>query len=126
MEENKFDFKFLNKVMYIVTFIVVFFALKEVGLIDKLFELLAALTPLYIGVVICWVSMPLTNKLRKLGLHKGLAAIISLVIIFAIIFFALSQIIPIVGTQITELVKDLPALYTSAVNKINLFLYDKT
>lgn len=124
MEENKFDFKFLNKVMYIITFIVVFFALKEVGVIDKFLELLAALTPLYIGVVICWVSMPLTNKLRKIGLHKGLAATISLLIIFAIVIIALSYIIPIVGSQITELVKELPSLYNSAVNKINLFLYD--
>ena len=124
MEENKFDFKFLNKVMYIVAFIIVFFALKEVGVIDKALELLSALTPLYVGIVICWISMPLANKLRKWGMHKGLAAIISLLIIFAIIILALSYIIPLVGTQITELVKDLPALYTSAVNKINLFLSD--
>ena len=47
MEENKFDFKFLNKVMYIVTIIIVFFALKEVGVIDKVVEILVALIPLY-------------------------------------------------------------------------------
>ncbi|MBQ8380174.1 MAG: AI-2E family transporter [Clostridia bacterium] len=122
MEENKFDFKFLNKVMYIVTFIIVFFALKEVGVIDKLLEVLAALTPLYVGIVICWISNPLANKLRKLGLNKGVAAVISLIIIFAIMILALSYIIPIVGNQITDLIKDLPSLYTSAVNKINLFL----
>lgn len=122
MEENKFDFKFLNKVMYIVTFIIVFFALKEVGVIDKFLEILAALTPLYVGIVICWISNPLANKLRKLGLNKGVAAVISLIIIFAIMILALSYIIPIVGAQITDLIKELPSLYTSAVNKINLFL----
>lgn len=125
MEENKFNFKFLNKVMYIVVFIVVFFALKEVGVIDKIIELLVALTPLYIGIIICWISRPLANKLRKLGLNKGLAATISLVIIFAIIILALSYIIPVIVTQVTQLIKDLPTLYTSAVNKINLLMYDK-
>ena len=125
MEENKFDFKFLNKVMYIVTIIIVFFALKEVGVIDKVVEILVALTPLYMGIVICWLSRPLANKLRKWGLSKSLSAIISLVVIFAIVILALSYIIPIIVTQVTQLIKDLPTLYTSAINKINLLLYER-
>ena len=125
MEENKFDFKFLNKVMYIVTIIIVFFALKEIGVIDKVVEILVALTPLYMGIVICWLSRPLANKLRKLGLSKSLAAIISLVVIFAIVVLALSYIIPIIVTQVTQLIKDLPTLYTSAINKVNLLLYER-
>ena len=36
MEESKFDFKFLNKVMYIGTFIVICFALKTFGILDKI------------------------------------------------------------------------------------------
>ena len=72
MEESKFDFKFLNKVMYIGTFIVICFALKTFGILDKILELLAALTPFYIGVIICWVSKPLANKLRKMGIDDTL------------------------------------------------------
>lgn len=125
MEENKFDFKFLNKVMYIVTIIVVFFALKEVGVIDKIVDILVALTPFYMGVIICWLSRPLANKLRKWGLNKSLAAIISLIVIFAIVILALSYIIPVIVSQITQLIKDLPTIYSSAINKINLLLYDR-
>ncbi len=125
MEENKFDFKFLNKVMYIVTIIVVFFSLKEIGVIDKIVDILVALTPFYMGVIICWLSRPLANKLRKWGLNKSLSAIISLIVIFAIIIIALSYIIPVIVSQITQLVKDLPTLYSSVINKINLLLYDK-
>ena len=125
MEENKFNFKFLNKVMYIVTFILVFFALKEIGIVDKIIEILVALTPFYVGIIICWLSKPLANKLRKFGITKGVSAIISLIIIFSIIILALAYIIPVVVTQITQFVKDLPALYSSAANKINLLLYDK-
>ncbi len=125
MEENKFDFKFLNKVMYISAFILVCFALKSFGLLDKIVELLVALTPFYIGVVICWVSKPLANKLRKMGISKGIAATISLVIIFSIIFLALAYIIPVMVTEITQFVKDLPSLYTNVINKINLFISEK-
>lgn len=125
MEENKFDFKFLNKVMYIGAFILVCFALKSFGLLDKIVELLVALTPFYIGVVICWVSKPLANKLRKMGISKGIAATISLIIIFSIIFLALAYIIPVMVTEITQFVKDLPSLYTNVVNKINVFLSEK-
>ncbi len=125
MEDNKFDFKFLNKVMYIVTVILVFFALKEFGILDKILDLLAALTPFFIGVVICWISKPLANKLRKLGISKGIAATIALIIIFAIIILALAYIIPVMVTEISQFIKEVPNLYSSAVNKINLFLYDR-
>lgn len=125
MEDNKFDFKFLNKVMYIVTIILVFFALKEFGILDKIMDLLAALTPFFIGVVICWISKPLANKLRKFGISKGIAATIALVIIFAIIILALAYIIPVMVTEISQFIKDVPNLYSSAVNKINMFLYDR-
>ena len=125
MEESKFDFKFLNKVMYIGTFIIICFALKTFGILDKILELLAALTPFYIGVIICWVSKPLANKLRKMGISKGVAATISLIIIFAIIILALAYIIPVMVTELTQFIKDVPNLYSNAVTRINLFIHDR-
>lgn len=125
MEENKFDFKFLNKVMYGVAFLIGVFALQQFGLLAKIGEILAALTPFYIGVVICWISRPIANRLRKLGLGKGISAIISLLIIFGIVSLALSYIIPITVTQVTQLIKDLPSIYYSAVEKINAILAER-
>lgn len=125
MDDNKFDFKFLNKLMYVGAFIVICFALKSFGLLDKIFELLLALTPFYIGVIICWVSKPLANRLRKMGISKGVAATISLIIIFAIIILALSYIIPVMVTELTQFIKEVPNLYSSAVTKVNLFIHDR-
>lgn len=125
MNENKFDFKFLNKVMYMGAFILICFALKSFGLLDKAIELLVALTPFYIGVVICWISKPLANRLRKMGLSKGLSATISLIIIFAIIILALAYIIPVLVTELTQFIKEVPSLYASAASKINVFLFEK-
>ena len=125
MEENKFNFKFLNVMMYIFATVVIFFTLKEFGILSKIGDVLVALIPFYVGVVVCWISKPLANRIRKLGVSKGLSAIISLLIIFAIIVIALAYIIPLMVTQVTELVKDLPSIYTSAATKINEFIENR-
>ena len=125
MEDNKFDFKFLNKMMYIFAIVVVFFALKEFGILSKVGDVLASLMPFYVGVVICWISKPLANRIRKIGLSKGISAIIALIIIFAIIFVALAYIIPLIVSQVTALVKDLPTIYSSAALKINTVIENK-
>ena len=119
MEEKKFDFKFLNKLMYIATFIVICYALKTFGLLEKIGEILVALAPFYVGVIICWVSRPLANKLHKWGIGKGFAAIISLVIILGIVGVALAYIIPVVATEVVQFVKEVPSLYRTITTKIN-------
>lgn len=122
---NVFDFKFLNKIMYFGTAIIIYYVLKNVGIFDKIVEALLALTPVYLGIVICWLSMPLSNKLRKLGLSKSLSAIVSLVIIFGITITVFSIMIPLFVEQLTALIKELPNIYSSMVTKINAFLYDR-
>jgi predicted PurR-regulated permease PerM len=42
-----------------------------------------------------------------------------------IIILSLSYIIPVIVTELTQFIKDLPSLYSNVVNKINLFIYDK-
>ena len=125
MDENKFDFKFLNKVMYVGAFILLCLALQAFGLLDKAVELLVALTPFYIGVIICWISKPLANRLRKMGLSKGISATIALIIIFAIIILALSYIIPVLVSELTQFIKEVPSMYTSIASKVNSFLMEK-
>lgn len=124
-KSNVFDFRFLNKLMYFGAAIVVYYVLKNIGIFDKIVEAILALTPVYLGIIICWLSMPLSNKLRKLGLSKSLAAIISLVIIFGITIAVFSIMIPMFIEQLTALIKELPNIYSSMVTKINAFLYDR-
>ena len=125
MDENKFDFKFLNKVMYVGAFILLCLALKAFGLLDKAVELLVALTPFYIGVIICWISKPLANRLIKMGLSKWISSTIALIIIFAIIILALSYIIPVLVSELTQFIKEVPSMYTSIASKVNSFLMEK-
>jgi predicted PurR-regulated permease PerM len=124
MKEERFNFGFLNKIMYIGVIIGVFYFLKNLGVMDKIFEALIALTPIYIGLLICWISMPLSNKLRKFGLNKSWAAIISLVIMFGILVLVLSLVIPMFITQLTQLITDFPKIYGNIVNIANDFLHN--
>ncbi|MDO4283284.1 MAG: AI-2E family transporter [Clostridia bacterium] len=124
-KNNEFDFKFLNKIMYLGTAIVIYYFLKNIGIFDKIIEGLLALTPVYLGIIICWLSMPLANKLKKFGLSRSLSAIISLIIIFGIIIAVFSIMIPMFIEQLTALIKELPNIYSSVVTKINAFLYDR-
>ncbi len=123
--KNEFDFKFLNLIMYIGAFVIAYYVLKNVGIFDKIVEALLALTPVYLGIILCWISLPLANKLKKLGLNKNVAAIISLVIIFGFMIFVFSMIIPMLIEQLTSLAKELPNIYSSIVTFANQFLLDK-
>ena len=52
VEKEKFDFKFLNTIMYIGAIIAIFYVLKNIGLLDKIILALVSLTPVYIGIII--------------------------------------------------------------------------
>ena len=94
-------------------------SVKNIGLMDKIIEAFFSLTPVYVGFLICWLSKPLTNRLKKLGLNKTLSAFVSLIIIFGLIIALFAVVIPIFVSQLTTLIQDLPNLYKIAVDKIN-------
>lgn len=119
---SSFDFKFLNIAMYIGVIIGIFYFLKSIGIMDKVANCLVALLPVFLGVIICWISMPLTNKLRKLGIGKVLSAIISLVIIYGVLIAMIAIIVPMFVDQLASLVKELPTLYNTGITKINEFI----
>ena len=122
---EKFDFKFLNTIMYIGAIIGIYYVLKNIGIMDKIVQALFALIPVYIGFLICWISMPLAHKLRKIGLNKTISSFVALIIIFGLIILLFSFIIPMFISQLTTLIKDLPNIYNVVVEKINWFLSEK-
>lgn len=122
IEDKKFDFKFLNFMMYFGFAVAIYFLLKNIGMMDKIIESIVALTPVFLGIILCWISTPLTNKLRKIGLSKNLSAILSLILIFGLIIVVFSMIVPIFISQFSNLIKDFPSIYDDIVDKLNPFL----
>lgn len=127
MEEKKdsFDFRFLNKLMYISTFIIVFYLLKSIGILDKITIVIKALIPVLLGIAICYFAMPLVNRLKKLGLSKNISAILSLIIIFGIIVILILVVTPMFIDQVTNLIKELPNIYAKITEMINSFITEK-
>lgn len=122
IEDKKFDFKFLNFMMYFGFAVAIYFLLKNIGMLDKIIESIVALTPVFLGIILCWISTPLTNKLKKIGLSKNLSAILSLILIFGLIIVVFSMIVPIFISQFSNLIKDFPSIYDDIVDKLNPFL----
>ncbi len=122
VKENGLDFKFINITIYVAAFIGLYFFLKNIGIMDKILRGIAALTPVFVGIIICWVSMPLVRRLRKIGLSKNLAAFLSLIIIFGIVGVAIGFVVPIFVEQLSHLIKELPSIYASVIGFINDFL----
>ena len=89
---------------------------------DKILSGIAALAPVFIGIIICWVSMPLVRKLRKFGLGKNISAIIALLIIFGIIGLSIGLVVPIFVEQCSRLIKEIPGIYTNVIGFVNEFL----
>ena len=124
VKENGLDFKFINLTLYGAAFIGLYFFLRNIGIMEKVFKGIAALTPVFVGIIICWVSMPLVRRLRKIGFGKNISAFIALIIIFGIIGLAIGLLVPVLIEQLTHLIKELPGLYSSAIGFVNQFLMD--
>lgn len=122
IKENGLDFKFINITIYGAAFIGLYFFLKNIGIMDKILSGIAALAPVFVGIIICWISMPLVRRLRKIGLSKNLAAFLSLIIIFGIVGVAIGFVVPIFVEQLSHLIKELPGIYASVIGFINDFL----
>ena len=122
VKENGLDFKFINMAIYGATFIGFYFFLKNIGIMDKILKGIAALAPVFVGIIICWVSMPLVRRLRKFGLGKNISAILALLIIFGIVGVAIGLLVPIFVEQLSHLLRELPGIYTSVIGFVNEFL----
>ncbi|MDD3304320.1 MAG: AI-2E family transporter [Clostridia bacterium] len=125
IEDKKFDFKFLNFMLYFGFAVAIYFLLKNIGIMDKIVQAIGALVPVFLGIVLCWISSPLTNRLRKMGFGKNLSAILSLVIIFGLIIVVFSIVVPLFVSEFSSLVKDFPNIYDNIVDKINPFMNEK-
>lgn len=122
VKEDGLDFKFINIAIYGAAIIGVYFFLKNLGIVDKIFRGIAALAPVIVGIIICWISMPLVKRLRKIGLGKNVAAILALLILFGIIGVAISLVVPIFIEQLSHLIRELPGIYTTVISFVNDFL----
>lgn len=110
--------KILFIVLCISTILVGFILLKEVGVFKVIGNVLNVLSPLFIGFVVAWLFAPFVDKMTKKGMSRIWASIIVylIFIVFLVAFFRV--LIPIIYTELNELVATLPGI----INKITDFI----
>ena len=122
VKDNGLDFKFINITIYGAAFIGLYFFLKNLGIMDKVLKGIAALAPVFVGIIICWISMPLVRRLRKIGFGKNISAFIALIIIFGLIGLVIGLLVPVLVEQLSHLIREIPGIYSSVISFVNQFL----
>lgn len=131
-KNNKLDVGGVNEIIYLsknilkLLFIILcigivlagFILLKEVGVFGFIGSILNVLAPLFIGFVIAWLFAPLVDKMTKKGMSRIIASCIVYIIfvLFLILFFRI--FIPIIYTELNDLISTLPGI----LNKITTFI----
>lgn len=127
INNNELDYKTINEVaklskniLSIGVILTVILAIYVFTLIFKewkigsyILAILSILSPLIIGVVIAWLFDPIVSWFKKKGLKRSIGAIITYLIFFSIIALVLGTLIPLLSTQINELVKIVPSIVSS-------------
>ena len=103
----------LTIILAIYVFTLIF---KEWKIGSYVLAILSILSPLIIGVVIAWLFDPIVSWFKKKGLKRMIGTIITYLIFFSIIALVLGTLIPLLSTQINELVKIVPSIVSSVKN----------
>ncbi len=66
---------------------------------------------LFLGIVVATALSPVAERLRKIGVSRGLAALLAFALLFALIGAILAALVPFFLAQITTVAADLPERY---------------
>ncbi|MDD3187306.1 MAG: AI-2E family transporter [Bacilli bacterium] len=92
---------------------------KEWKIIDFFKNLLAIISPLFIGLLIAWLFEPAVTYFKKKGLKKTTSAAIVYAIFIGILALILGTLLPMLSNQINDFVKTLPNVFDSIMNWID-------
>lgn len=98
------------------------FLIKYLGIMKFLIGVLKVISPLFIGFIIAWLFNPLVCKLKDKGLSKILSALLVYLVFLICLILFIKVFIPVVYTQINDLVSSLPAIFDDVEKFLNNFL----
>ena len=105
------------KLTYIVLIIVFLILLSTLFIRYHIFsflgEVLSVISPLFIGFLIAWLLDPLITKISKSKINRVVASIIVYVLILGIITTIIALTFPALGSQIKDLINQLPTTLLS-------------
>ena len=90
-----------------------FWALASLGLLAFIYIFKSVLMPFVLGMAIAYLLNPLVNKLGKLKIGRGPAALLILLIFFAFLGTLFAVLTPLLYKQALQLADDLPGYFDS-------------
>ena len=92
---------------------------KELKIPKIVMTIISILTPFFIGITVAWILNPVVNYLEKKKVRRLIGALLSYVVLIAIIYFIFWSIIPLAYQQLKELIAMLPSITRSIETFIN-------
>ncbi len=104
--------KKILKIAYLLIIIACIYAItlvfKEWKIMNFIFTVIKILSPLFIGLIIAWLFDPVVSFLKRKGMKRVIGAALTYVVIMGILAIIIGTIIPMLSSQVNELVKTLP------------------
>ncbi len=101
---------------------IIFFSFKVFpNIVGFMQYIIKVFLPFIIAIIFAYLLNPMVCRLENIGFPRLLAALVVLLGIFGGLLFTLFNITPILITQISELLKDLPFFSANFENQLNTF-----
>lgn len=114
------------KIFHILTIIVCIYVgikvFQEVKIFDFLIDVLAILSPLFIGLIIAWLFNPIITFLGKKGVKRVFGIAIVYIVFIGLLSLLIGSILPILYDQIISFAGSIPGLLGNIENTLNNFL----
>ena len=108
--------KKILKIFYLILIVVGAYLLlrifKELRIFHIILTVLKILTPLFIGIIIAWLLNPFVKWLIKKRVRRGIACLLSYVILIGCIILLIQSIIPLLYKQTIDLVSNFPNIFS--------------
>lgn len=116
LNEILFIGKRLINIVYIVTIVALAllatYVLREWKILGYIGELLAVISPIFIGIILAWLLDPLVSFLQKKKIPRVVGCIIVYLLLFALIFLVMYAFIPVFVSQLGDFVGMIPDIFS--------------
>ena len=111
------------KITYVLIIIIGIYAatliFKEWGIFRFVTTILKVLLPFFLGFLIAWLFNPIVTYLNKKKISRVFASMIVYIVLLGLIFIICYSIIPIVTSQLNDLISSIPGLVKDITNFVD-------
>ncbi len=116
---DKINFKAINRLVFLLSFLVILGIFSFVGLLDNFISVIGALSPFYIAFIIIWIMKPFSEFLqRKFKMSAKKANLLSIFLNLLGLLFFLFVILPVLLLQVWDITQNSTQLIDAINNNL--------